>query len=243
MLFTVFVVLSLSTLFTGLVNVSAQTHGKALILSSLDKYVPMGYKSEIEHLLASAGYNVTIVKDTDVTLNFLTTQLNNYDLIIWRTNIYQWAHQTYWYVGELSNSATLQAYAADLTAGRMDNTNGILGVKDDFFRFHLPSGSLSNVKLMMLVASSSISIAISLSHAGVHSVIEYYDTFSLSFPMIDYTTWLMVRFLASGSSVKEAVYNTMNIFQEARVRDPLDAQYIPLIWYMGDSTLAIKLGG
>lgn len=239
-LLAAFIILVVSMPFS-ISNVSAQSQGKALIISSLEKYVPMGYKASIQLMLNSAGYQVTIVKDTDVTLNFLTTQLNNYDLVIWRTNIYEWAHITYWYVGELSNSATLQAYAGDLAARRLDNTNGILGVSEGFFRFHWSAGSLSNVKLAILVASSSYAIAFALVAAGVKSVIEYFSTFSLTFAYIDYTTWLMIRYLTTGNTVKDAVYNTIARFQEARVRDPLDSKYLPLIWYMGDSTLAIRL--
>lgn len=233
------VILSLS--FAVPSHVSAQTSGKALIISSLEMYVPLGYSKEIQRYLASAGYQVTFVKDTAVTVKFLSTELGNYDLIIWRTNIYSWMHLTYWYVGEHSNKATLQAYAADVAARQLDNTNGILGVNEGFFRTHYPAGSLKNVKLFMIVASSSFAIAINLINAGVRSVIDYYGYFSLTLDMIDYTTWLMVRFLAAGNTVRYTVQEVLYWFQGARVRNPLDTKYIPSIWYMGDGALAIKL--
>lgn len=240
MFFAAVFVLIVSLPLTSPVHVSAQGQGKALIISSLEKYVPMGYALQVEKLLASAGYQVTFLKDTAVTLNFLTTQLNNYDLILWRTNVYSWAHITYWYVGEISNTATLQAHASDVAAGLVDNTNGILGVSEGFFRSHFPAGSLSNVKLAILVSSSSFSIAFPLLTAGVKSVIDYYGSFSLTFDMIDYVTRLVVRYLASGTTVKDAVWNTVSRFLSERLGDPLDTSYLPPIWWMGDSTLTIK---
>lgn len=232
-------VLIVSLPLTGLVNVSAQNQGKALIISSLEKYVPMGYTSQIQRYLTGAGYQVTLVQDTGVTLNFLTTQLNNYDLIIWRTNVYSWAHVTYWYVGETSNTATLQAYSSDFANRLVDNTNGILGVSEGFFRSHFPAGSLSHVKLAILVSSSSFSIAFVLVKAGVRSVIDYYGSFSLTFDMIDYVTKLVVNYLSGGTTVKDSVWNTISRFLNQRMEDPLDSSYLPPIWYMGDGTLAI----
>jgi hypothetical protein len=242
-LFTALAILAmtLSILIVVPSHVSAQGSGKALIILSLEMYVPMGYLKEIQGYLASAGYQVTLVKDTAVTIKFLLTELNNYDLVIWRTNIYSWSHMTYWYVGEHSNKATLQAYAADVAAMQLDNTNGILGVSEGFFRSHFPPGSLNHIKLFMTVASSSFAIAIDLVRAGVKSVIDYYGTFSLTLDMIDYTTWLIMKYLAAGNTVSYTIQEVLYWFQGARVRNPLDTKYIPSILYMGDGALAIKL--
>ena len=225
--------------FSGAMPVSAQSQGKALILSSLEKYVPMGYADKVQSYLMSAGYQVTFVQDTAVTLNLLTTQLNNYDVIIWRTNVYIWAHTTYWYVGELTNQATLQAYAADLKARRIDNTNGILGVSVDFFYTHFKAGSLGNVKLAVLVSSMSATIAQIVIRAGVKSVVYYWGSFSLSFNLIDYVTTLVLKYLANGNTVKESVQNTVSRFLTLRLEDPLDSTYLPPIWYMGNSATTI----
>ena len=241
MIFAAILVLFATLPLTSPVHVSAQTQGRALIISSLEKYVPLGYSQQIQNFLTSAGYQVTFLKDTAVTLNFLTTQLNNYDLIIWRTNIYAWMHVTYWYVGETSNTATLQAYASDYAAGLVDNTNGILGVSEGFFRSHFPAGSLSNVKLVILVSSSSFSIGLVLKNAGIKAIIDYYSTFSLYFDMIDYTTRVIISYLANGYSVQDSVSAVIFRFSNARSRDPLDSKYIPSIWWMGDSSLTIRL--
>jgi len=210
-----------------------------LILSSLEKYVPTGYSAQIQNYLTKAGYKVTLIKDTDVTLELLTTQLNNYDIVIWRTNIYDWAHVMYWYVGEISNRATLQAYATDFAAKRVDNTNGILGVSLDFFTYHFGPGSLSNIQLAVLISSTSSFLGQVLLRAGVKAVIDYYGSFSLTFDMIDYVTQLIIRFLSMGSTVKDSVWEVIKRFLNQKLANPLDSSYVPQIWWMGDSTLKI----
>ena len=53
----------------------------------------------------------SFLSNSAVTLDFLTTQLNNYDVIVWRTNTYSFAHTTYWYVGQTVNLAAERKYA------------------------------------------------------------------------------------------------------------------------------------
>lgn len=241
-LFAVFVVSMVflaAMQFSAIMPVSAQNQGKALILSSLEKYVPMGYSETVKKYLTKAGRNVTFVRDAAVTLDLLTTELNNYDVIIWRTNAYDWAHTTYWYVGELSNRATLSAYASDFEAGWIDNTNGILGVSVEFFLNHFDSGSLSNVKLIVLVSSLSSSIATVLLGAGAKSAIAYVESFSLYFGMIDFATALVFGYLTNGLTVENSVEITITRFRNVRVADPLDSKYVPPISSLGDGTLAI----
>lgn len=222
------------------IKVSAQNQGKALIMSSLESILPMGYEKQIERYLKSSGYEVTFVHDRNVTLNFLTTQLNNYDIVIWRTNTYSWMHVTYMYVGEISNTATLQAYANEFASGAIDNTNGILGVSETFFHNHFPQGSLTHIKLAILVSSSSFSLAMIMISAGVKSIIDYYGTFSLTLDLIDYITDLVVAYLANGTTVKDSVWNTITRFLNQSLEDPIDSSYLPPIWWMGDSTFTIK---
>jgi hypothetical protein len=221
------------------VSVSAQPQRKAVILSSLEQYVPMGYVSDIENFLSSAGYQVTFLADGQVTLDFLTTQLNNYEVVIWRTNTYIWPHTTYWYVGEQSNAATLQAYAADVAAGYVDNTNGILGVSQDFFQHHFSSNSLSNVKLAFIVATMSVTIAGSWVNAGAKAVIDCTDGVSLTFSNVDYMVGAMTDFLVHGNNVQDTVTKTIVPFLNMVPNDPLDSNYIPPMWFTGNGTVTI----
>lgn len=236
--FVALVVILVALPLSATVPVSAQGH-KALILSSLERYVPTGYSDQIQSFLTAAGYQVTFVKDTSVTVTLLLTQLNNYDLVIWRTNVYGWNHVTYWYVGELANQATSQAYASDFTAGWIDDTNGILGVSLDFFNNHFGPGSLGNVKLAILVSSMSNGMANIWLQAGVQAVVDYYGTFSLTFGLIDYVTSLVVRYLSEGNSVKDSVWKTVLRFLTLTPSDPLDQSYLPPVWWVGSGALTI----
>jgi hypothetical protein len=213
--------------------------GQALILSSLEQYVPWGYLNTVEGYLESAGYNVTVLTDNSITVSFLTTQLNNYDVIVWRTNAYNWMHVNYWYVGELSNKATLAAFASDYQAGWLDNTNGILGISIDFVSHHFGRGSMSNVKLMMMISSMSVFIGQFMIQAGVKSFIDFYDSFSLQFDIIDYVTAQILRFLASGKNVNDSVWNTISELMNIIPADPNDQISVPPVWYLGDGTLTI----
>ena len=230
-------VILLPSVFT--VPSSGHNQGKALILSSIQGNSHMGYANVITDYLANAGYEVTFLNDTAVTINLLTTQLNNYDVVIWRTDNYQRAHTVYWFVGEISNQKTLQNYQSDFRSGWIDDTYGILGVSLDFLRTHFTTESLANVKLAILVSSVSAGIAEVFVRAGVKSAVDYFGNFSHSFSMTDYVTRLVVEYLAKGYTVNDAIVNTVTRFLTIRHDSPLDAGYVPPVWYLGDGTVTI----
>lgn len=224
---------------SGALPASAKYHPKALILSSLERYSPMGHLDAVTNDLTSAGYNVTFVSDTAVTINLLTTQLNDYDVVIWRTDVYERARITYWYLGELVDQETSQAYASGVAAGWLDNSHGILGVSIDFFRYHFTSGSLANVKVAILMSSMSLSIANVFIQAGVKATVDYYASFSAASNLSDYVTQLLIECLAAGNTVKDSVTNTVNRFASLVVSGSLDPNYLPPVSYLGDGTLTI----
>jgi hypothetical protein len=224
------------------IPIHAQNQQKALILSSLEKYQPTQYLDRVARYLTDDGYTVTVMKDTQVTLNFLTTQLNNYDVVFWRTNVYEWHHVTYWYVGELTNKATMQAYSGDVANGNVDDTNAILGVDMNFLFKHFPTGSLNHVKLAVLTGSSSANIAAVFIGAGVKGTVDYYQSVSLAFGETDGITTIVVSYLTSGVSLQNAVWQTLIPFISQQINggpDPGEASQIPPIWYMGNGTLTI----
>jgi len=233
------IVLLVAVPIAGFAPVSAQPQHKALIMSSLEQFVPMGYVNDIENFLSNAGYQVTFLSDNNVTLDLITTQLNNYEVIIWRTNVYVWPHTTYWYVGEESNAATLKAYAADVAAGLVDNTNGILGVRQDFFQHHFNSASLSNVKLAFIIGTMSSAIAGSWVNAGAKAVIDCTDGVSLTFSNIDYIVGLMTNYLVHGYTVADTLSKVIIPFLNMVLQDPLDSNYIPPMWFTGNGTVTI----
>jgi hypothetical protein len=233
----------LPTLMLVLVSVAlvavAPVHApqsRAVILSSLDALAPMGYyATTLKYDLTHAGYEVSILSNSAVTLDFLTTQLNNYDIVVWRTNTYSFAHVTYWYVGQTVDLASELKYANDFEQGRINGNAGILGVSLQFLSEHLGKNSLSAVKLVVLVSSNSVLMASYFINAGAKAVISCNGAITLSFGEIDDLTSGLFYYLASGSTV----YNTVAPFSRTQSEDQLDSFYSPPFWFAGNGALKI----
>ncbi len=218
----------------------SQTQRKALVLSSLNNILPLGYYGRvINYELGRAGYQVTTLTDGAVTLDVLRTQLNGYDIVIWRTNTYDYKHTTYWYVGQMVSSVAEQKYQTDFAQGWINGNAGILGVSLNFFSNHFTSGSLSNVKLFLLISSDSELIASWLTNAGAKAAIFCNGQISLSFGLIDDLTGALLSYLAGGYTVYDSVYSLVSPFINMQPKDQLDTSYTPPFWFMGDSTLKI----
>jgi hypothetical protein len=200
------------------------------------------YETYMASRLRSARYAVTFLADKSVTINFLLTQINSYDIVIWRTNTYTWNHVTYYYVGELANTATEQKYASDFSSGWINANAGILGVTEDFISHHFTTGTLSHVKLMILISSDSSNIGSLLVRAGASSVIFCLGYVNLSFGILDDLTSQLVSYLTSGLNVYNSVFDTVNPYnnQAQLLRDPLDTNYMPPFWFDGSSSLTIN---
>lgn len=214
---------------------------RAVIISSLDEFSPMR-KADLLSLnssLTKAGYTVTYLKDGAVTVNLLTTQLNDYQVIIWRTDAYVHAHTVYWYIGQEVSQASKQVYASDFTSDELDSTDGILGANVAFFSNHFNSNTLPNVKLMIIVSSMSSMLAPYFITAGVKTVIDFAGNIDLQFNWIDYLTTAIVRLLANGYSVADAVSDTITPLLTMRLEDRLDAMQIPSVSYSGNYALTI----
>lgn len=220
----------------------ASSQKSAVILSSLDVVAPLGqYDHMITYYLQHAGYQVTTLRNTQVTVDFLLTQLNNYNIVIWRTNTYTWKHIEYWYVGELASSGVETKYQNDFALGYMNGNAGIVGISLNFFANHFTtSGMLSNVKLMMVISSDSESFAGYLMTAGASTVVFCNGPISLVFGQMDDLTNQVMASLSMGKTIYTAVYGVVSPFiQNTNNEDPLDASYTPPFWYQGDGTLTI----
>jgi hypothetical protein len=192
------------------------------------------------YYLEHAGYQVTTLTNTQVTVDFLLTQLNNYNIVIWRTNTYTWQHVEYWYVGEAANSGTETKYASDFAEGWMNGNAGIVGVNVNFFSNHYTSGMLSNVKLMMLISTDSQTLAGFFLTAGASAVVFCSGPISLGFGLMDDLTNELVAGLAMGQTLYNAIYTIVSPFvQNVQIQDPLDSSYTPPFWYQGNGALTI----
>jgi hypothetical protein len=235
---TILILISLP--FSTTIPATAQKQRKAVILSSLDNLVPMGiYRTFITRQLEGTGYSVTFLANNEVTIDFLLNQLNDYDLVLWRTNVYNINHVQYWFVGEVYTPAIEQKYASDIAARWIDVNSGIVGVSIGFFSNHFASASLENVRLAVLISSNSNEMAPMLIRAGVGAVIFCDGYITLMFGTIDSYTGLLMSKLVSGQTVLDAVYNIVSPFALDEPKDPLDSNYVPPFWFVGDSTLTI----
>lgn len=239
-LLAMLILVLVSVALVAIAPVHAQPQSTAVILSSLEALAPMGYyATTLKYDLAHAGYQVSYLSNSAVTLDFLTTQLNNYDVIIWRTNTYSFAHTTYWYVGQTANVASEQKYANDFEQGRINWNAGILGISLQFLSAHLGKNSLTNVKLVVLISSDSVLMATYFINAGAKAVISCNGPITLAFGQIDDLTGALFYYLASGNTVYDSVFNTVAPSSKSQPEDPLDSFYSPPFWFTGDGTLKI----
>ena len=219
----------------------APVQRNAVVLSPLNALVPLGYYgmlmiSNLKH----AGYNVTYLADNEVTIDFLVNHLNDYDVVIWRTNTFTLMHTTYWYVGERVDDATAQKYAYDFAQGWITGQAGILGVTQDFINEYFTSNSLNHVKLMLFISSYGNSLAPQFVTAGVTSIIFCNGAITLQFGLIDDLTNALVTYLATGQNVLTSVYKTVSPFNQGQQpEDNLDSTYAPPFWFMGNGSLTL----
>jgi len=209
---------------------------KVLILSSVESQYPMQYIVDVTADLKQAGYNVTFVKCAAITVSLITTQLNNYDIVIWRTDMYLHGNTTYWYIGEQANQTSQEAYAGAISSRTMDVSNGMLAVSADFLSSNYGPKSLTNVKLAVLISSNSITIAQIFIMAGVKTTIDFYQTLNAPLTLFDWVTKSLVGYMTTGSTVRDAIAKT--IFNYEYVSS-LDDSYLPPISFLGDGNLQI----
>jgi hypothetical protein len=222
----------------------SENQGQALLISSLNETLPMGYyEKDLLYYLKRDGYNITYLADGAVTVDFLLHNLNNYSVVIWRTNTFNWVHTTYWYIGERNNEGIEQEYPAEFAAGFLNDHTGIVGASEDFFYAHFKPNSLSDVKVLVLAASEGNSIAPFFITAGVSSVIFCNGAVSLQFGLIDDLTVQIISYLTQGQNVYNAVYDTVSPFNQGQqLEDNLDTPYAPPFWFIGNATLTLTSG-
>jgi len=216
---------------------------QALVISPLDATVPFGSRGAVlNKMLKSAGYNVTTFADGAVNVDYLLANLDNFSVVIWRTNTYAQGHSVYWYIGQHVNNDLQQKYAQDFASGLLNAHAGILGMSPEFIPHYFKAGSLSHVKLVIFLASYGASIAPELLKAGVTTVIFNNGVISLQSGLIDDLTMSIVGNLLVGKqNVEVAVYSTLSpVNQGQQPSDPYDSTYAPPFWYSGDGSLTLS---
>jgi hypothetical protein len=206
---------------------------RVLILSSIEKEYPMQYLNQITTELKQAGYNVTFLSGSEVTLYILMTQLDQYDILIWRTDTYTLGNTTYWYLGQQANETT---YAGTIGIKTIDVSNGMLAVSAAFFTKTFGPTSLVHLKLAILISGMSISVAQPFITAGVETTIDFYNTLLAPTSLFDWVTQALVGYLTTGNSVRDAIYKVIYNYEYV---SSLDDSYLPPISFLGNGNLKI----
>ena len=215
---------------------------QALVISPLDATIPFGSRgASLTKMLNDAGYNVTSLADGAVNVDFLINNLDNYSVIIWRTNTYAQGHDVYWYIGQHVNNEVQQKYAKEFASGLLNAHAGILGMSPNFIPHYFKAGSLSKVRLVIFIASFGASIAPELLQAGVNTVIFNNGVISLQSGLVDDLTMsIIANLLVNKQNVESAVYNTLSpVNQGQQPSDSYDTTYAPPFWYTGNGSLTL----
>jgi len=193
----------------------------------------MQYLDKITTELKVAGYNTTFLSGSAITVHLITTQLDQYDIVIWRTDTYVRGDTTYWYLGQEGNQTI---YAGTIGIGMIDVTNGMLAVSANFFTNTFGPNSLTHVKLAILASSMSITIGQAFIAAGAKTTIDYYENFDAPAGLFDWVTWSLIGYLTSGNTVSNAIYKTIYNYEYSGA---LDAGYLPPISLLGNGNLQL----
>jgi len=220
----------------GSMPISPPNAPRALILSSTQNQSPMLYVDRVTAELKQAGYNVTFLNSNTISLNLFTpAQLDQYDIVIWRTDTYTLGNTTYWYLGEQNN----ESYAGAIGIRTIMVSNGMLAVSQNFITDNFPQNSLTHVKLAILMSSMSITLAQPLIAAGVKATIDLYEAvdWTIAPPsLLDWVTWSLVGYLTTGNDVRDSVYKTIYYYEYA---GSIDDTTLPPISFLGNGNLQI----
>jgi len=220
----------------GSTPISPSNQPSALIVSSTQNQSPMLYLDRVTAELKQAGYNVTFLNSNTITLNLFTAaQLDQYEIIIWRTDTYMLGNTMYWYLGEQNN----ESYAGSIGVRTIAVTNGMLAVNQQFFKTNFAPNSLSHIQLAILMSSMSITIAQSLIAAGVKATIDLYQAIDWTIAppsLLDWTTWSLIGYLTTGNDVSDSVYKTIYNYD---FTGSISDSSLPPISYLGNGSLQI----
>jgi hypothetical protein len=212
---------------------------KAVILSPLEFIEPMAYVGQMKSLLTSAGFTVEFLVNEQVSVDFFKTQLSNYKIIILRTEAYEWAHITYWYLGEFTTYQSVAKYAADIAAKRLNFDSFKAGFALQFVKDYYKSNPLPG-SFVFLVASNSLLLASTFKSVGAAVVAGYYRPLNFGFGLVDHLTQLVIYFMErQGLTVKDGIYAVVNIFMQRAYRVPSETNLIPPLSYIGNGAVTL----
>ncbi|MCJ7455325.1 hypothetical protein MUP07_01100 [Candidatus Bathyarchaeota archaeon] len=210
------VTLFILSIAVGTVNVSAapllsSTSRQAVFLSPWERWMPTWYRDGYVTQLERAGYHVDILLNEDVSISFLMTGLANYDLIILRTESFYDEGLSYYCSGEPVTSKSSTTFAAQIAARELQVSHCI-GFSMLFLKHNYSPGSLRQ-GLVYVFGGPSAELSTAFISAGAAVFIGFYEPYSLGWGRMDALSIKYFRYLAQGSTIKDAtlqLYNYLN---------------------------------
>lgn len=213
---------------------------RAAILSPLEFIEPMAFLNDLTSLLTASGFAVDVLKNEQVTVDFFKTQLVNYKIIILRTEAYDWAHVTYWYLGEFTTSESPAKYAADIAAKRLNFASFTAGFTARFITDYYKSNPMPG-SFVFMVASNSLLLASAFKTGGASVFVGYWKPLNFGFGLVDDLTKLVIFFMAKLQlSVRDAVRAVIDIFMQRAFRFPNETSAIPPLAYSGNGSQTLS---
>lgn len=231
--------LTLSTILVTYQPPTASAAKRAVILSPLSWLYPIGYLGRLTSYLNSAGFTVDLIENQLVTVELFKHHLSDYNVIIWRTEAYEWNHKVFWYLGEFASPTSNDVYKDDIAAGRMDFHGFAAGIKWDFIAYYYGSSGLAG-RLVYILASRSLDIGFGFLQAGAKDVIGYFGSISLQWGFGDFVTRLLFSYLSQGLTVDAAVNKTIDFFTKMKLESQIDIVVIPPLYYTGDGSATLS---
>ena len=176
---------------------------RAVLLSPLESWMPTWNLDTYVVLLERAGYSVDVLLDENVTISFLSTRLVDYDIIILRTQSFEWRGTSYFCSGEPATIQARDRFAINnvLEEVRVDVCVGFSSL---LLQHSYASGSLRH-GLVYVLGSTTMELAPLFLAAGSSVFIGYEEEFSLGWGRMDAFSQALFRQLSRGYSVRDAV--------------------------------------
>jgi len=211
----------------------SDTSKQAVLISPLERWMPTwnldGYLSSLER----AGYHVDVLFNEDASISFLKTGLTKYDLIILRTDSFEYEGLNYYCSGERATSSSRATFAEEISA-REIRVGICVGFSLLFLQHNYPAGSL-RPGLVYAVGGGSLELTSAFIAAGASVFIGYYDMYSLSWGHLDALSTKVLSYLSEGSTVRDA---TLQLYRYL-VRGHGQSATLPSIYWNGNGDFKI----
>ena len=211
--------------------------GTAALISPLEKWEPTATIEAYTSILESAGYSVDAILDEAASVEFFRTGLSNYDSILLRLDSFYYEGLSYFCTGQTlevnaisQRSEYAKQYAAEIAAHEISLEGPCVGFSMIYILHSYAKGSLHG--LVIAVGPGTPELAAPFLSRGAAAFITY-DTpveYSLSWGRTDCTTLAILRILAEGYTVKNAVAQ----FYIRATRGHGNTATWPSIYWVGD---------